>query len=138
MWGARGPIMLVAAMVGYGCVGRCWPLEAKVRSTYCRNNKKCLRKFLFYPFGGVPPKAQEPLFWTNQRPTTNQLTAEESKYSRTRAQRCGRPTNNLLEVWQNLSPFGGRPIGAAVEALLTKIINWQLLGDRQYCPLFLT
>jgi hypothetical protein len=31
-----------------------------------------------------------------------------------------------LEVWQNLAIFGGRPIGGAVEALLTKTINQQL------------
>ncbi len=34
-------------------------------------------------------------------------------------------TNNLLEVWQNLAPFGSRPIGGAVEALLTQVVNWQ-------------
>ncbi len=28
MWGARGPFLPAAAMVGYGCVGWCWPLEA--------------------------------------------------------------------------------------------------------------
>jgi hypothetical protein len=44
MWGTRGPFLPAAAMVGYGCVGRCWPLEAYVRSTYCRNSKNCLRK----------------------------------------------------------------------------------------------
>jgi hypothetical protein len=27
----------------------------------------------------------------------------------------------MFEVWQNLAPFGGRPIGGAVEALLTKV-----------------
>jgi hypothetical protein len=31
----------------------------------------------------------------------------------------------MFEVWQNLAPFGGRPIGGAVEALLTKVINSQ-------------
>ncbi len=31
---ARGPFLPAAAMVGYGCVGWCWPLEAYVRSTY--------------------------------------------------------------------------------------------------------
>jgi hypothetical protein len=34
-----------------------------------------------------------------------------------------------LEVWQNLAIFGSRPIGGAIEALLTKvvkqIVNWQ-------------
>jgi hypothetical protein len=121
-----------------------------------------------YPFGGKPPKAQEPLsFWretsqslgtliflegnlpkpgnpycgpTEQRPTnsqrpTNQLTAEELKYSRHRARQRLRPTNNLLEVWQNLAPFGGRPINAVVEALLTKAINQQSSGIQQYRPL---
>ncbi len=34
MWGARGPFPPAAAMVGYGCVVWCWPLEAYVRSTY--------------------------------------------------------------------------------------------------------
>ncbi len=29
----------------------------------------------------------------------------------------------ILEVWQNLAIFGGRPIGGAVEALLNKVIN---------------
>jgi hypothetical protein len=56
----------------------------------------------------------------NQRPTT-----EELKYSRDRAWRHQRPTNNLLEVWQNLAPFSSRPISSAVEALLTKVVNWQ-------------
>jgi hypothetical protein len=28
MWGARGPFLPGAAMVSYGCVGHCWPLEA--------------------------------------------------------------------------------------------------------------
>jgi hypothetical protein len=31
-----------------------------------------------------------------------------------------------LEVWQNLAIFSGRPIGGAVEVLLTKVINLQL------------
>jgi hypothetical protein len=68
----------------------------------------------------------------NQRPTTNQLTTEELKYSGNRAQRCQHPTNNLLEVWQNLAPFGGRPIGTAVEVLLTKVFNQQSSGNHQY------
>ena len=25
-----------------------------------------------------------------------------------------------------MAPFGGRPIGAAIEALLTKVVNWGL------------
>jgi hypothetical protein len=33
----------------------------------------------------------------------------------------------MLEVWQNLAPFGGRQIGSTVEALLTKVVNWQSL-----------
>jgi hypothetical protein len=32
----------------------------------------------------------------------------------------------MWEVWQNLSPFGGRPIGTAVEVLLTKVVNQPL------------
>jgi hypothetical protein len=32
----------------------------------------------------------------------------------------------MLEVWLNLASFGGRPIGGAVEALLTKVVNRQL------------
>jgi hypothetical protein len=47
MWGTRGPFQPAVAMVGYGCVGQCWPLEAYVRLTYCRNSKNCLRKFFF-------------------------------------------------------------------------------------------
>jgi hypothetical protein len=31
----------------------------------------------------------------------------------------------MFEVWQNLAPFDGGPIGGAVEALLTKVINRQ-------------
>jgi hypothetical protein len=30
----------------------------------------------------------------------------------------------MLEVWQNLAPFGGRPIGGTIEALLTKVVDW--------------
>jgi hypothetical protein len=32
----------------------------------------------------------------------------------------------MLEVWQNLAPIDGRPIGGAIEALLTKVVNLQL------------
>ncbi len=32
----------------------------------------------------------------------------------------------MFKVWQNSAPFGGRPIGGAVETLLTKIVNWRL------------
>jgi hypothetical protein len=32
----------------------------------------------------------------------------------------------LFEVWQNLATFGSRPIGSAIEVLLTKVVNWQL------------
>ncbi len=49
MWGAGGPFLLAAAMIGYGYVGRCWPLEANIRSTYCRNSKNCLWKYFFIP-----------------------------------------------------------------------------------------
>ncbi len=43
----------------------------------------------------------------NQRPTTNDQqpkTAEEFTYNGNRAWRHPCPTNNLLEVWQNLAP----------------------------------
>ncbi len=48
MWGARGPFLPVAAMARYGCVGWCWPLEAYIRLTYCRNSKNCLRKYFLF------------------------------------------------------------------------------------------
>jgi hypothetical protein len=50
MWGTRGPYTPAAAMVGYGCVGRCWQLEANIRLTYCRNSKNCQRKYFFYSY----------------------------------------------------------------------------------------
>jgi hypothetical protein len=31
----------------------------------------------------------------------------------------------MFEVWQNLAPFGSRPISSAVEVLLTKVVNQQ-------------
>jgi hypothetical protein len=31
-----------------------------------------------------------------------------------------------LEVWQKSAPFGGRPIGGTIEALLTKVFNQRL------------
>jgi hypothetical protein len=63
---------------------------------------------------------------TDQQPTTNdQPGREELKDSRDRAWRHQQPTNNMLKVWQNSAPFGGRPISGAVEALLTKVVNWQ-------------
>jgi hypothetical protein len=64
---------------------------------------------------------------TSQRPKDDQPTAEESKYNLNRAWWHQCPTNNMFEVWQNLAPFGGRPIGSAVEALLTIVINQQYL-----------
>jgi hypothetical protein len=42
MWGTRGPFFPAAAMVCYGYVGHCWPLDADVSSTNCRNIKNCL------------------------------------------------------------------------------------------------
>ncbi len=50
MWGTRGPFLPAVAMAGYGCDGRCWPLEAYIRWTYCRNCKKFLRKYFFYSY----------------------------------------------------------------------------------------
>jgi hypothetical protein len=49
MWGTRGPYPPATAMVGYGCVGQCWQLEANARSTYCRNSKNCLQNYFFIP-----------------------------------------------------------------------------------------
>ncbi len=48
MWGTRGPFPPAAAMVCYGCVGRCWSLEADVRSTYCRNSNNYLRTYFLF------------------------------------------------------------------------------------------
>jgi hypothetical protein len=48
MWGTRGPFPPAAAMVCYGCVGQCWPLEADVRSNYCRNSNNCLPKYFLF------------------------------------------------------------------------------------------
>jgi hypothetical protein len=32
----------------------------------------------------------------------------------------------MFEVWQNSTPyFGGRLIGGTIEALLTKVVDWQ-------------
>ena len=50
MWGPSGAFLQAAAMVGYGCVGQCWPLEADVRLTYCRNSNNCLQKYFFYSY----------------------------------------------------------------------------------------
>jgi hypothetical protein len=50
MWGPSGAFLPAAAMVGYGCVGQCWPLEADVRLTYCRNSRNCLRKYFFHSY----------------------------------------------------------------------------------------
>ncbi len=47
MWVTRGPFPPAVAMVGYGCVGRCWLLETDVRSIDCRNSRNCLRKYFF-------------------------------------------------------------------------------------------
>jgi hypothetical protein len=32
----------------------------------------------------------------------------------------------MFEVWQNLAPFSSRPIGDAIEVLMTKVVHWQL------------
>ncbi len=50
MWDTRGPFPPAAAIVGYGGVGWCWPLEAYVRLTYCRNSKNCLQKYFIYSY----------------------------------------------------------------------------------------
>jgi hypothetical protein len=31
----------------------------------------------------------------------------------------------MFKVWQNSTPFGSRPIGGAIEALLTEFVNWR-------------
>ncbi len=49
MWGARGPFLSAVAMVSYGCVGWCWPLEAYVRSTYL-GIVKIVYKSIFYSY----------------------------------------------------------------------------------------
>ncbi len=56
MWGTRGPFPLAAAMVRYGCVGQCRPLEADVRSTYCRNSMVTIvyGRIFFIPTYGDP------------------------------------------------------------------------------------
>jgi hypothetical protein len=59
------------------------------------------------------------------------LAAEELKYILDGARQRQRPTNNMFGVWQNLAPFGGRPIGGTIEVLLTKVNN------QQYCRLLI-
>jgi hypothetical protein len=61
--------------------------------------------------GNLPKPGNPHCEPTNQQPTTT----EELKYSSDRARQHRRPTNNLMEVWQNLAPFGGRPFGGAIE-----------------------
>jgi hypothetical protein len=73
---------------------------------FCQKGKSLVltaQPFLF-SFWGETPKAREPLLWTHQL-TNNQLTPEELKYSRHSARWRQRPTNNLLEVWQNSAIF---------------------------------
>jgi hypothetical protein len=77
-----------------------------------------------YSFGEKLLKPGNPYFGPTN-PTINQPTTEELNYNSNRAWGCPGATNNLLEVWQNSATFGGRPIGTAVKALLTKVINWQ-------------
>ncbi len=81
-----------------------------------------------YPFGGKPPKAQQSSLWM-----TNPQTVEELKSSCNRAWQHPHATNNLLEVWQNSAVFGSRPIGGAIEALLTQVVvyGWWLLCPRK-------
>jgi hypothetical protein len=101
---------MCATLLNGGTVQQCGIGEGEVFS------------ILDLPFGGKSPKAREPILWTDRRPTDQPL-AEELKYSHDRALQHQRPTNNLLEVWQNLAIFGGRLIGSAVEVLLTKVVN---------------
>jgi hypothetical protein len=63
------------------------------------------------PYCGLSTNDQQP------------MTTEDLQYSHDRAWWCQHPTNNMFEEWQNLAPFGGRPIGGTIEALLTKVVN---------------
>jgi hypothetical protein len=81
----------------------------------------------YYPFGGklLKPGNRFCRLPNDRRPTTNnQPATEELNNSGNRAWHRPCITNNLFEVWKNLVIFGGRPIGAAVEALLAKDVNW--------------
>jgi hypothetical protein len=69
------------------------------------------------------PTTNQPTDQPNDQPT-NRPTTEELKYTHHRAQRLQHPTNNMVEVWQKLAPFGGTPTSGAVEVLLTKVVNW--------------
>jgi hypothetical protein len=81
--------------------------------------RSCCLTIWMLSFWRETPKAWEPFSWTDW------LTAEEFNYSGNRAWRHPCATYNLLAVWQNVSIFGSRPIGATVEAQLTKVVNWQ-------------
>jgi hypothetical protein len=76
--------------------------------------------------------SQSPGTFIVDQPSTNQstdrLTAEELKCSCHRARWHQHPTNHMFEVWQNLALFNGRPIGGAIEVLLTKVVNRQSSG----------
>jgi hypothetical protein len=73
----------------------------------------------------------------DKQPTTNnQPATEELKYGQDRARRRRCPTNKMFEVWQNLAPFGCRPIGGIVEALLTKVVNSFTANGTYMCHLF--
>ncbi len=56
MWGTRGPFPPAAVMVSYGCVGRCWQLEANVRSTYSRISR-CWETESAHPSPLIPVKS---------------------------------------------------------------------------------
>ncbi len=118
------------SLISATCLGVLWTQVILCRiSISLRSSTLTTRPALNgHPFRGKPPKAREPFLWMDQ-PTTNdqQLTAEELNYSGDRAWQHQRPTNNLLEVCKNLAIFGGRPIGTAVEALLTKVVK---ISDR--------
>jgi hypothetical protein len=79
-------------MVG-GCTMHCpWIFRPGYQTVLAFNLRE------YYPFGGKPPKAQQPLLWTD-RPTTNDRPAgEELKYSHHRAWQHRHPTNNMFEV----------------------------------------
>ncbi len=50
MWGTRGPYPPVSAMVGYGCVGRCWQLEANVTQVDLLQEQQQLSTEVFFLF----------------------------------------------------------------------------------------
>ncbi len=106
----------------YQVVTYVWRLYSFLMSTFYPFGGNLLKPSSLYPFGGNLLKPGSFYF----RPTIDcRPVEEELKYSRNRARRHWRTSNDLLEVWQNSAIFGSRLIGAAVEALLMIIVNRQ-------------